>query len=73
MAPTMRSVHSSHVSQIGYDPDTSELHVVWDTGKTSVYANVSAETANTVSNAWSVGNALKTMIKGNHDHSYKGS
>jgi hypothetical protein len=70
MAPTMRDVFSSHVSRIGHDPDTSELHVQWDTGKTSAYANVPAEVAQSVMNAWSVGAALREQVKGKYEHRY---
>ena len=42
---TRKTVYSSHVSAVGYDSDTGELSVEWDTGKVSVYAGVPAEVA----------------------------
>ena len=68
----MRSVYSSHVNQIGYDAETGELHVMWDTGKTSVYSGVPPEVADEVSNSWSVGKALTASIKGKYAHRYGG-
>ena len=38
--PQMREVHSSHVAKVGYDAETAELFVTWDSGKTSVYVGV---------------------------------
>ena len=70
MPPDMRSVYSSHVNTIGHDPETGELHVVWDTGKHSVYAGVPADLASDVMNSWSVGKALTEQVKSNYPHRY---
>ena len=70
MPPVMRQVFSSHVEAIGHDPATNELHVKWDTGKTSVYSNVPPEKADAVANSWSVGKALREQVKGQHEHRY---
>jgi len=70
MPPVMRDVYSSHVNKIGHDPDTNELHVTWDNGKTSVYSDVPAAKADDVMNSWSVGKAIHSQIKGAHDHRY---
>lgn len=66
----MRDVYSSHVDRIGHDPATNELHVQWEGGKHSVYANVPPGKASDVMNAWSVGKALTRDIKGAHGHRY---
>ena len=71
MLPKMRSVIPGAVSSIGHDPDTNELHVTWKSGKRSVYSNVSAEKADQVMNAYSVGSAVHAMIKTQgHEHRY---
>lgn len=66
-----RAVYSSHVDRIGYDQQTKELRVKWDTGKTSVYSGVPPDVADTVSNSWSVGQALTQMVKGTYSHRYE--
>lgn len=68
--PVMRDVFSSHVNRIGHDPATGDLHVTWNTGKTSVYSGVPQELANAVMNDWSVGTALTTHIKAFFPHKY---
>ena len=40
MAVVLKDVFSSNVSQVGYDHDAQELHVIWNTGKHSVYIGV---------------------------------
>lgn len=70
MPPVMHSVHSSHVNRIGHDADTSEMHVEWDNGKTSIYSGVPAGLADQVRNSWSVGKAIREMIRGKFDHRY---
>lgn len=70
VAPVMRDVYSSHVNRIGYNPETRELNVLWDTGKTSVYSGVTAELADSVQNSWSVGKALIDNVKGVYPHRY---
>lgn len=66
----MKDVYSSHVNQIGHDTETGELHVIWDTGKHSIYDGVAPHTAEHVMNNWSVGKALHEQIKPNHPHRY---
>ncbi len=71
MPAEMKSVFSDRVSQIGYDPDTSELAVIWkNNGRRSLYSGVPAELANEVMNAASVGAALNADIIGTFDHRY---
>jgi hypothetical protein len=67
----MRSVISDNVSDIGYDDETGELHVVWKkSGKTSVYSGVPAGVASQTMNAFSVGQAISQDIKPNYPHRY---
>jgi hypothetical protein len=70
-APVMRGVFSSHVNKIGHDPETKELFVEWDTGKTSIYTGVPVGVADTVSNSWSVGKALREHVKDAYPHRYR--
>ena len=70
MPAKMRDVFSSHVNQVGHDPETNELHVAWDNGKTSIYSDVPPEKFEQVANSWSVGKALHQMIKPSHPHRY---
>ena len=69
MTAQMQNVFSTSVSQIGHDPDTNELFVQWQSGKTSVYQNVPADIAQQVMNAPSVGTALQA-VKANYPHRY---
>lgn len=68
--PVMRDVFSSHVRRIGHDAQTGDLHVEWDTGRTSVYSGVPAALAEDVQTSWSVGKALTDRIKGAFPHRY---
>lgn len=72
MPPPMRSVFSTHVDRIGHDAATGELHVQWDTGKTSVYVGVPPDVADEVMNSWSVGKALTERVKPRFQHRYVG-
>lgn len=66
----MRSVFSSNVSAIGYDPDTQRFHVKWQSGKTSEYAGVDPAAANDVFTAPSIGQAINRVLKGRFGHRY---
>ena len=70
MTVQWRSVFSSNVSQIGYDEETSELWVEWNSGKTSVYSGVPAKLATDTMNSWSVGSSLASDIKNKFAHRY---
>lgn len=72
MPPTMHSVHSSHVTAIGHDADTGDMHVAWDSGRTSVFENVPADLAERVRKSHSVGKAMTDDIKGKFSHRYLG-
>lgn len=67
----MRGVHSSHVDRIGWDAETQELVVQWDSGKTSIYSGVPHGVADSVQNSWSVGKALTSDVKGKYPHRYR--
>ena len=68
----MQNPFSDTVQAIGHDPETNELHVVWQkNGKHSVYKDVPADKADMVMKSASVGSALYEHIKrGGHEHSY---
>jgi hypothetical protein len=68
----MQSVYSSHVNKVGYDPDSKELLVEWDTGKVSAYSGVPPDVADEAINAWSVGTFLNAEIKKHYPHRYVG-
>ena len=42
----MVSVDSANISEIGYDPDTNKLHVVFNNGALYHYSEVPQETYN---------------------------
>jgi len=69
-APDMTPVHSSHVDSVGYDATAQEMHVRWDSGKTSIYSGVPAELADEVLKSWSVGSALTEKVKSAFSHRY---
>lgn len=71
MPPVMRGVHSSNVERIGWDAETQELVVQWDSGKTSIYEGVPHGVADSTMNAWSVGSALIRDVKGAYPHRYR--
>lgn len=65
-----RSVYSSNVQTVGYDPETHELIITWTRGKRSIYANVPEELAEQLVNAPSVGRMINTEIKNYYAHRY---
>lgn len=70
MPMVWKSVLSSRVAEIGYDPETKTLGVRWPKGKTSVYEDVPEDVANRIMNAPSIGQALQESILGEFDHRY---
>ena len=70
MPSVMQAVHSSHVDRIGHDAATRELHVIWDSGKTSIYEGVPSDLAHDVMTSWSIGSVLTARIKPNFKHRY---
>ena len=67
---TFRSVYSSTVAKVGYDEKTNEMHVVWQTGKHSIYSGVSHDEFDSISTDFSVGKAIHQRLKGKYDHRY---
>jgi hypothetical protein len=63
-------VYSSHVAEVGYDSDTSELLVTWQSGRVSAYVGVAEELAVQIANAPSVGQALNAQVKNVYSHRY---
>lgn len=72
MPAEMRQVYSTSVNEIGYDPESRELHVVWLRGRTSAYSNVPPDVAHEVMNSWSVGEAVAQMVRDRYPHRYTG-
>ena len=65
-----KSVYSSNVQEVGYDPDTKELFITWTRGKQSIYSGVPEELAVDLSNAPSVGSMLNSEVKPFYAHRY---
>ena len=65
-----KSVYSSNVQEVGYDPDTKELYITWTRGKQSIYSGVPEELAVDLSNAPSVGSMLNSEVKPFYAHRY---
>jgi len=66
-----QNVFSSNVSEVGYDSDTSELLVTWQSGKQSAYKGVPEDVALRLANAPSVGQMINDEIKPYYSHSYR--
>ena len=66
----MRRVNSSHVWQIGYDPDTRTMAVRYipsvkhPAGRLVEYLDVDPQTWTRINSAPSVGSALHSFVKG---------
>lgn len=67
----MRSVYSSHLDAIGYDPDTQALHVRYKRGRTGVFVGVPPDVAADVVNAASIGSALRARVRGKYEFRYQ--
>lgn len=63
-------VYSEMVSEVGYDPGTSELFITWKNGRRSAYSGVSEAKALQLSKAASVGQMVNTEIKPIYPHRY---
>ena len=68
--PSMRPVFSSHIREMGYQD--GELHVLWDSGKRSIYSGVPAAVADEAMKAYSIGDYLRTNVKAVYPHRYSG-
>lgn len=58
---------SSNLSMAFYDPDTSELEITFNHGKTYRYSGVDPRTAERLKNSRSPGSYLHQHITGRHD------
>lgn len=72
--PEMRRVFSSHIEQVGYDPESQELHVHFRGSRNTpdrvvIYRDVPPAKGNAVLSAPSIGTALHFSIRGSHDFS----
>ena len=66
----MKRVFSSNVEQVGFDPTTHVLTVVYRTGRVVEYAGVPDNVGNSVVEAPSVGEALHNSIRGKYAFRY---
>lgn len=55
-------VLSSRVQRVGYDAPQGQLHVIWASGRESIYHDVPADVADDFVKSWSVGSAVNTML-----------
>lgn len=60
-----KNVFSSMVSEVGWDEESGDLLITWNTGKKGAYADVPEELAVRLSNAASVGEMINAEIKPN--------
>lgn len=60
-------VSSSSVQRVGYDADSRELHVTFNTGARYTYHDVPPETHEALMMSGSKGSFLHENIKGRHD------
>ena len=70
MALITKDVLSTYVDKVGYDDETDELHITYNNGKTAVFKDVDAKTANAVMNGPSVGQALHRHVRGKFEFEY---
>jgi len=76
MPVQMRKVISSHVLEIGYDPENSQLIVRFaptmknPAGAMVAYSGVDPDTAESVMSAPSIGQALHNNIRGQYEITY---
>ena len=68
--PQMKSVFSSHISQVGYED--GQLHVIYKNGKSGYYEGVPEDVAANILNAPSIGSALHQSVRGQFDWKYHG-
>lgn len=64
----MKQVTSSHISAVGYDKKTQELYVEYKNGSKFKYKDVPDDKAQQVMNSHSIGKAMHSMVRGQHDH-----
>lgn len=61
----LEPVKSSNIAAVGYDPNTTVLHVQFINGTTYQYVGVQQKTFQEMQNAKSVGSFFSTNIKAN--------
>lgn len=66
----LKRVFSSHIDQVGYDPETFELQVVYKTGKSVIYSNVPANVGRDVTEAPSIGDAMHQFVRNRYPFRY---
>jgi hypothetical protein len=64
----MQQVSSSQVQQMGHDPSTGIMHVMFKNGSVYEYSNVSAEEFNQLLNAPSIGAVIRRAVAGKPYH-----
>jgi hypothetical protein len=72
MTIEMRRVRSSNIKEIGYDPDSEELHVTYLRGGRTIYHGVGPEHLPAALASESVGGYLHRNIKGKHAYRSEG-
>ena len=63
-------VFSSNVESIGWDSDSEEIIVYWNSGKVSAYSGGNEGLAEAAANAASVGSFVNSEIKPSLSHRY---
>jgi KTSC domain len=58
-----RSVRSSNISEIGYDPETREMGIKFNSGGTYIYSDVPPEAHTDLHNAASIGRHFHENIR----------
>lgn len=67
MKPTMITVSSSQISEIGYDETNEDLYVTFKSGVTYKYFNVPFGVYQLLLNTTSIGKTLNEVVKGKYD------
>jgi len=70
MMPWTQSVFSSNVREVGYDEDSHELLITWNSGRVSAYSGVPEDVALRLTKAASVGQMINSEIKNVYPHRY---
>lgn len=68
MSVEMQPVNSSMVSHVGYEPETSTLHVTYHGGRTYQHPGVPQAKFDALMSSSSIGKYLNTQIKPAHPH-----
>lgn len=62
----MKQVNSSMISEVGYDPNTKDLEIVFKSGKKYVYSGVDLCVYEELIKASSVGQYFHSFIRGQY-------